>query len=95
MGALLAKLLPWILASTAARIFAGVGLSVVSQVFLTDYANDMLNALVSQVNGMPGNIGQLFLLMGFGSFLSIVGTAVITRAAIVSSAKIFGINITA
>lgn len=95
MGKLLAMILPWIITSTIARIFAGVGLSVVSQMFLTDYANDMLNAMVSQVNGMPGNVGQLFLLMGFGSFLSIVGTAVITRAAIVQSAKIFGINITA
>jgi len=93
MHALLALVIRWTIVSTLARIFAGVGISLVSQFFLTDYANDALQGIVGTVNNMGGDVGQLFLMMGFGSFLTIVGSALLTRVAIVQSAKIFGINV--
>jgi len=93
MNALLALVIRWTIVSTLARIFAGIGISLTAQYFLTDYANDALQGIVMQVNNMGGDVGQLFLLMGFGSFLTIVGSALLTRVAIVQSAKIFGINL--
>jgi hypothetical protein len=92
MSAILATLLRWIIVSSVARIFAGIVLSVTSQVFLASYANDALNAITSQANNMAGDVGKMFLMLGFGSFLSIVGTAFVTRIAIVQSAQIFGIS---
>jgi len=93
MSAMLALILRWVIVSTFARIFAGIGLSLTAQYFLSGYANDALSSMVMTVNNMGGNVGQLFLLMGFGSFLTIVGTALLTRITIVSTAKIFGITV--
>lgn len=93
MHAILMLVIRWTIVSTLARIFAGIGISLVAQTFLTSYANDALQAIVGTVNNMGGDVGQLFLMMGFGSFLTIVGSALLTRVAIVQSAKIFGINV--
>lgn len=93
MSALISQLLKWVIVSTVARLFAGIGIALTSQAFLTSYANDALLAMVGLVNGMGGDVGQLFLMMGFGSFLTIVGTALLTRVTIVQTAKIFGVNV--
>lgn len=92
MSALLATLLRWVIVSSLARIFAGIGLAVTSQIFLAGYVNDALSAMVSTVNNVGGDSGQMFLMLGVGQFLSIVGTAFVTRVAIVQTAQIFGIT---
>jgi len=93
LSSILASMLKWVIISTTARMFAGIGLALTSQAFLTSYANDALLAMVGLVNGMGGDVGQLFLMMGFGSFLSIVGTALLTRVTIVQAAKVFGVTV--
>ena len=94
MHAFLALVIRWTIVSTLARIFAGVGLSITSQYFLGGYVDDALNGIMQQFNNLGGNVGQLFLMMGFGSFLTIVGTAFMTRITIIQTAKIFGITTT-
>jgi hypothetical protein len=93
MPAILFTLLQWVIVSTLARVFAGITLAVVAQTFLTDYALDTLATAVSTLNGMPSAVGQIMLLTGLGQCITVLGTALITRVVIVTSAKAFGIGL--
>lgn len=92
MGKLFAMILPWIMGSQFAKMMSGVGIAVVSHAFLSGYVDSMLSAIVSQVNGIGGDVGQLFLLLGFGQFLSILGSAFLTRVTVQQMAKTWGIT---
>lgn len=92
MGKIFALIMPWFIGSQFAKMFAGVGIAIVSHVFLTGYVNTALNSITSQVNGIGGDVGQLFLLLGFGSFLSIIGSAFLTRVTIQQASRTWGIT---
>jgi len=92
MGKLLALIMPWIIGSQFAKMFTGVGIAIISHAFLTGYVNDLLSAITSQVSGVGGDVGNLFLMLGFGSFLSIIGSAFLTRVTIQQLAKTWGIT---
>jgi len=92
MPALFSTFLGWVMVSNFAKIFVGLGIALTAQVFLTDYINDLLLAIVGTVNTAASDVANLFMLMGFGSFLSIVGSAMLTRVTIVQASRIAGIT---
>jgi len=92
MGALLQLLGTWIIGSNVAKLFAGVGIAIVSQVFLTGYVEDALSSITSSFGGVSGNVGNIFLMLGFGAYLSIIGSAFLTRVTVQQMAKTWGIT---
>ncbi len=93
MGALLQTIMAWIIGSNVAKLFAGVGVAIVSQVFLTGYINDALSAIVGQTNGLSADVLNIFKMLGFGQFLSILGSAFLTRVTIMQASKSFGMTV--
>jgi hypothetical protein len=82
MGAFLSLISSWIIGSNLARIFTGVGVAVVSQVFLTGFVNDALGAMTSAFGALGSDVGNIFKMLGFGTYLSVIGTAFLTRVAV-------------
>lgn len=73
-----------------ANILAGAGLGLVSFGGLSLALNGALSLVVSYFNGVPSDIAAIVLLMGFGTALSIVGSALLVRAAIASAGVVVG-----
>jgi hypothetical protein len=92
MGKLIAMIMPWIIGSQFAKMMTGVGIAVVSHAFLSGYVDDMLAAIVNQVNGLGSDVLNIFLMLGFGQFLSILGSAFLTRVTVQQMAKTWGIT---
>jgi hypothetical protein len=93
MGAMLSTVFAWIIGSNIAKLFAGVGVAIVSQVFLTGYINDALSSIVGQTNGLPSDVLSVLKMLGFGQFISIIGSAFLTRVSIMQAAKTFGLTV--
>lgn len=93
MPAILYTILKWVIVSAFARVLAGLVISTVAMTWLGDYANDALGYAVSSISALPAGVGQIVLMTGIGQVISIIGSALITRAVIVSSANTFGIGL--
>jgi uncharacterized SAM-binding protein YcdF (DUF218 family) len=90
MWAILLRIISWATASGLGRILTGLGIGVVTHVAIGGLITSYLNSASSSVGSMPSNIAQVLLLMGIGQYLSIVGVALLTRAAIQQAIKTFG-----
>lgn len=93
MQALFYSILKWAIVSSIARVLAGLVITTVSLAWLGDYANQALGYAVTSIGNLPGEVGQIVLMTGIGQALSIIGSALITRAVIVSAANTFGIGL--
>ncbi|ALQ96912.1 hypothetical protein B398_05615 [Xylella fastidiosa 32] len=80
----LAMLLRNILGQTVARGLVGAGLALVTTVLLIPLVTSALNLIVSKISGIPADVLNIALLMGFGEALSIIGSAMLTRLALQS-----------
>lgn len=92
MGALFQSIIGWVMASNLAKFFTGVGVAVVSHAVITGFIDDALQSITSTANNASADVLALFLMLGFGQFLSIIGTAALTRASIQAASKSFGIT---
>jgi len=90
MWAVLMRIITWATASGLGRVLTGLGIGVVTHVAVGGLITSYLNSASSSVGSMPANITQVLLLMGIGQYLSIVGVALLTRAAIQQAIKTFG-----
>jgi Protein of unknown function (DUF2523). len=80
------KLLVTFFGESIARALTGAGLAISVGALLTPVVTGGLNTVVTFAGRIPSNILQVMLLGGFGEVLSIVGSAMLTRLAMKSSA---------
>lgn len=80
MFAALGELLEGLFGVMLAKILVGAGLGVVSYAALSTAVSAALGALASQFSGLPADVLNMLLLSGVGQGLSIIGTAMVTRA---------------
>lgn len=73
-----------------ANLLAGAGLGLVSFGGLSLALNGALSLVVSYFAGVPGQVAGIVLLLGFGDALSIIGSALLVRAAIASAGVSIG-----
>ncbi|MBN7134759.1 hypothetical protein A7A76_08505 [Lysobacter enzymogenes] len=78
LGALLASLL----GTAAARVLTGVGVGLVTYAALTPLINSGLTIVRNMAAGITGSVLQICLLAGLGDCISMLGSALLTRAAI-------------
>lgn len=78
LGTLLASLL----GTAGARILSGLGLGLVTYAAMTPVILSALNLARGLTSGITSSILQLVLLSGIGEALSMIGAAMMTRAAI-------------
>lgn len=64
-----------------ARVLGGAGLSLVTGAVALPLITTALNTAVAKIGGIGGDVLNVALLFGFGEALSIMGTAMVTRAA--------------
>jgi hypothetical protein len=75
-----------ILASSfLARVLVGAGLVLVSAVWIGGAVEGLLDDAAASIGGATGAIVQLMALGGAGQALSIVGSAIVGRAALVAA----------
>lgn len=67
-----------------ARMLSGAGMSVVSFAALLPLVQGALTLTVQHINSLPGDIAAIALLGGLGEAVSIIGSCILTRMAIVS-----------
>lgn len=75
VGGILGTFFAMAAAGIVARVFAAIGLGVVSYVGVSYVVNEAIGLLHSQVGGLPSDITQLLGLAGFDQFLSLVVSA--------------------
>jgi hypothetical protein len=85
-------LITWALSGFIARIMLGAGLTFVTALTLVPLVRGALETTASFLEGMPSAAAQLALLGGVGEFLTIIGSALLTRAAIRAAMAGLGIK---
>lgn len=75
LGGLLGTFFAMAAAGIVARVFAAIGLGVVSYVGVSYMVNQAIAMLHGQVGGLPSDIAQLLGLAGFDQYLSLVVSA--------------------
>jgi len=71
--------------SLVARLLVGAGMTLVSAVWIGGAVETALQYVSDAWGGMPGAVVQLLALGGVGQALSIVGAALVGRAALVAA----------
>jgi hypothetical protein len=87
MYQLMIGIFTWALGSAIARLLGGAGLAIASYSVISDYVDDALLALTNGL-GALGSVGSLLYLAGIGQAISIIGSAILASAALMS-ARIF------
>lgn len=91
MMQLLTTLFIWVLSGMIARMLLGAGLTVLTFSLAYPYVEQLLNYGADALSSVPSAILQLALLTGIGEFITIVGSALLTRAAIKAASVGMGI----
>ncbi len=81
----LSLLLKNLLGDGVGRVLSGAGLSLVTGAVSLPLITTSMNAAASAIGGIGGDVLNVALLFGFGEALSVMGTAMLTRAAMVST----------
>lgn len=82
MPALLAPLLIWVLSSAVARIFVSLGIGLFTYVGILSLVRDFLDESRGFLSQLPVEILTILHIAGADQALSIIGGALLTRAAI-------------
>jgi len=91
MKAILFELLKWWGQGGIASMMTGAGLSLVVFAGLELTIMNFLEDAVSGINNLPADVVKVLLLVGGGEFLSLVGSAILTRVALNQAAAQFGL----
>lgn len=75
-----------LLGESGARMLAGAGISVASYAALAAALTAALSGATSTFSGVPSIAANLMMMCGVGEALSIIGAAMMTKAAMQSSA---------
>jgi hypothetical protein len=91
--AFLVPLLSWLAAGLIQRVLVGAGLSLIVGVGFEALISSSLASAASNLSGGGGSALAFARLLGVGDFLSIVGTALVTRAYItLTSGAVMGMR---
>lgn len=93
MPALLAPLLIWILSSAVAKIFFALGIGLFTYTGISSLIEEFLDFSKSYIVGLPADFVGLLHLAGVDQALSIVGGALLTRAAINAAKVSVGLSV--
>lgn len=93
MGAVIAGLLAWWASGLLARLLIGGGISLVVATGLNALIESFLSQAASYASGVPADVLGLSLLFGWGTALSIIGGALLTRVGIQTAANIIGYTV--
>lgn len=92
MLSLLGNLLVWAMSSFLARVLLGAGLTLVTAAGLSILLTSALDQAVTALSGLPEAALKLALLGGAPEFFSIIGSALLTRAAYQSAQTVLGVK---
>lgn len=92
MHALLYGVLAWAMAGLIPRLLVGAGLTLVVYSGISVGVGALLQQAASYIGGAGGAVAQLALLAGVGEFLSIIGSALLTRVGLVMAGNIAGLR---
>lgn len=87
MPLLLTPILIWFASSLVARVLLGAGLGFITFRFLTTLTENLKNAVISTVSGLPADIINIIGLLNLDMYLSIILSAM-TMAAFIASSKL-------
>lgn len=85
MFTVLQGLLGGLVGSLAPRVLVGGGLALALAVGLDTLVSSFLSQVVASIGGIPADTLQIMLLAGLGQALSILGGALLTRAALAAA----------
>lgn len=88
MPSLLVTVFTWAMGRFATRLFLALGIGVASYGVLKTSLDAALNAAVGALMDLPADVLQLLLLLGLSDFLSVIGSAMLTMAAI-NAARVY------
>ena len=83
----LVPILIWFASSLVARVLLGAGLGFITFQFLTTVTDNLKNAVISTVSGLPADIVNIIGLLNLDMYLSIVLSAM-TMAAFIKASKL-------
>ena len=81
----------WVISSVIAKLFIALGIGLFSYYGLYELTQAMLDQIDNLIGALPSAVFQLISLAGIPQSLSIIGSAVLTSAAIKSIQLFFGI----
>lgn len=84
-------LLQWFARGGVASFMVGAGLTAVTAVGMDALLTHFLQLASSNMGALVGAALQIALLSGVGEFVSIIGSALLTRAALVAATKSLGL----
>lgn len=85
MPALLAPLLIWVLSSAIARVFVSLGIALFTYTGIMNLVELALDSATQFIGGLPSSVLALIGLAGIDQAISILGAALLTRAAITAA----------
>jgi len=92
MHAILITVLSWAMGSFAGALLVGGGFALVTATGLSILVNTYLVDWVAAISSGPAKVVQFALMIGVGEFVSIVGSAFLTRVAILSLSNVLGVR---
>ena len=93
MPALLAPLLVWVLASAVARVIVSLGIAFFTYNGLVALVEFSLDQATTFIGGLPSSVISLIALAGVDQGISIIGSALLTRAAINAARVSVGLSV--
>lgn len=93
MQALLFGVLAWAMSGAVARFLTGAGLTVVVFAGVGTVVQGLLSDAAAGLSGLPGDVVALLYLSGIGVVFSILGSALLSRVALVFAANVAGLRV--
>jgi hypothetical protein len=86
------KLLEWFATGGVASMMTHAGLALVVYSGMDLLILEFLDSAVSNINSVSGAVAQLALLCGIGEFISIIGSALLTKMALMTAISSVGLT---
>lgn len=93
MASLLFGVLTVWASSAIARLLIGGGITIVVASGIGATLGSLLDSATSELSALPSVAFNLIALAGFGDAVSIVGSAILTRAALITASNFMGVKI--
>lgn len=92
MGAILVRVVQWAMAGWLGSVLVGGGLTLIIGVAIADQVEGLLDTAANSIAGLPADMFALAMLSGVGEALTIIGSALMARAALQVAGRILGIR---
>lgn len=84
--------LEWFAKGGIPAFLSSAGLSMVVFAGLDLAVESAMESVLDELNGLPSDLLQLALLMGIGEAISIIGSAILTRVALLQASNVLGLG---